>query len=97
MNRSVRFVVKAFALAALATMAATLAPVASAAPAKERVSTRAADLQTRADHYAELAAFYRKLAGSESKHMITYFTAANRLDRLAERSHMAALQAGDKG
>ena len=97
MYRSIPFVGRTLALSALAALASALSPVASGASASETVTIRTAELQNRADHYTELAAYYRKLASANSKHMITYFTAANRLDRLAVRSHVAALRAAEKG
>ena len=68
-----------------------------AASPGDTVTVRATELQTKADHYSELASFYRSLAKPGAKHMITYFTAANRADRLAERYHLAAAEAGYRG
>jgi hypothetical protein len=73
------------------------APALWAASPTDSVTVRATELQSKADHYADLASFYRRLAQPGTKHMITYFTAANRADNLAERYRLAAAEAGHMG
>jgi hypothetical protein len=97
MNRSRHFSRKLSAVTALAVLASVLTPVVWAAPPGETVTVRAADLQAKADHHAELAAFYRERATPWSKHLITYFTMANHCDQLANRYRTAALEAGRRG
>jgi hypothetical protein len=97
MSRPKSFNSKRPAVAAFAMAASMLTAYAWAAPPDETVTVSSATLQAKADHHAQLAAFYRERATPWSKHLITYFTMANRCDRLAERYRMAAVEAGHRG
>jgi hypothetical protein len=79
------------------TVVSALTSVSWAASTAETVTISGADLQAKANHYAELETFYRERATAGSKHMITYFTAANRADHLAQRYRLAAAEAGHRG
>jgi hypothetical protein len=87
--------VPGLSVAGLIALIAT--PAVWAAPSTDTVTVRATELQNKADHYSDLASFYRSLAKPGTKHLITYFTAANRADRLAERYHLAAAEVGRSG
>lgn len=95
MNRSICFPGTLKAGTVLALIAAALTTNSWASPSDDTVTVRAAE--SKAAYYAELAALYRSRAVPGSKQMITYFTAANRADRLAERYHLAASDAGSRG
>lgn len=98
MNQPTHFTGKLVCVTASGLIAAVMASVVSAAPPGDTVTVRASELQNKAHHYSDLASFYRSLAKPGTKHMITYFTAANRADRLAERyHHLAAAEAGRTG
>lgn len=83
--------------AACVALASLLTSVVWAAPPTVTVTSHAADLQARSVYYSQLAAFYRERALPGTKHLITYFTAANRADGLAKRYHLAAANARDRG
>jgi hypothetical protein len=82
---------------AAAAVASLLTSAVWAAPQSVTVTAHAADMQARSEHYSQLAAFYRERAQPGSKHMITYFTAANRADRLSEHYRLAAAEASHRG
>ncbi len=96
MNRRKRHLHKLPFVACVA-LASLLTSVVWAAPPTVTVTTHATDLQARSDHYLQLAASYRERALPGTKHLITYFTAANRADQLAKRYHLAAAEAGNRG
>lgn len=68
-----------------------------AAPESNTVTRPAPELQAKADYYAHEAAYYRARAVPGSKQMIIYFTMANRFDQLAQRYHLAAVNAAARG
>jgi hypothetical protein len=96
MNRT-SWLRKLTVIAPLAILASTFNPVLKAAAPGETVTVTAADLRAQADHHAQLAAWYRELAAPWSKHMITYFTMANRCERRAEEYRLAAAEAERRG
>lgn len=85
------------ALAAFAVAASVLTPAVWAGTDGDTVTVRAAALQAKADYHAQRAAFYRERATPDSKQMITYFTLANRCDRLASHYRRAAAEEGHRG
>ncbi len=96
MNRGKRSFHKLPLVAGVA-LASLLSSAVWAAPPTVTVTTHAADLQSRSDHYLQLAGFYRERALPGTKQLITYFTAANRADQLAKRYHLAAAEARNRG
>ena len=72
-----------------------MAGLASGAPAAppETVAPTAADLRAKADHHAEMAAWYRARAAEGGKHAIQWFTMANHCDQEAHRYQVAAADA----
>ena len=64
---------------------------------RQSVTVSAADLQSKGDYYAKLAAYYRGLAVPASKQMIAYFTLANRAEQRAEHYRMATSEAQHRG
>ncbi len=84
---------KGMTLVALALAALTLSPGVWAAPSQDTITVRAASLQAKAEHHAQLAAFYRERAVLGSKQLITYFTMANHCEQLAKRYRLAAAEA----
>jgi hypothetical protein len=97
MHPLTRFTCKLLGVITVGLFALIVTPVLGAVPPGDTVTVRATELQNKADHYSELASLYRGLAKPGTKHMITYFTAANRAGRLAERYHLAAAEAGHRG
>ena len=97
MNRFPHFVSKLLIIATLGFLSSVAAAASWAVAPSDTVTIRGAELQARADHYTQLAAFYRERSKLSSKHMITYFTAANRADWLAKRYHLAAAEQGHRG
>lgn len=92
MNRYARRMRLAIAIAALFVGTTGCASVAPAAH-PDTVAKTAADLQAKADHHAEMAAWYRARAAEGGKHAIQWFTMANHCDREAHRYQVAAAAA----
>ena len=97
MGQVSRFTRKLPGLTAVGLIALVMTPVLWAAASTDTVTVSATELQHRADHYSDLEAFYRSRATPGAKHMITYFTQANRADRRAEHYRLAAAEAGHRG
>jgi hypothetical protein len=90
----------AFALIA-PTRASAQAPIAAAAKqgaeaelaAAEKSEHAALTLEAKADQHARMAKLYRARSGGGSKQEITFWSLANRLERLAKAERDAALTA----
>lgn len=97
MSQVTHFICKLLAITTSGLTALVATSVVWAVSAGETVTIRGTELQNKADHYAALASFYRSLAKPGTKHMITYFTAANRADHLEEHYRLAAAETRHKG
>ena len=93
MNRFTHTLIKVASTATLAAGSYTLPALALAAAPSNAVTITSADIQTKADHYAKVAADYRARMRTDEKRAIIYFTLANRWDQKAQRYHLAALAA----
>ena len=91
MNRFTHTLIKVASIATLAAGSYTLPALALAAAPSNAVTITSADIQTKADHYAKVAADYRARMRTDEKRAIIYFTLANRWDQKAERYRKAAL------
>ena len=96
MKRYTKSAGRTLALAALGAAATAFVPAVQAATAPDTVTVQAQSLQALSDREADLAAFYRSRAVLSSKHLITYFTLANRCDQLANRYQREADEASDR-
>jgi len=94
MSRFTHTLIKAAAIATLAVGSYALPALALAAPPDNTVAITAADLQTKADHYAKMEAYYRARMRVDEKHSIEMFTLANHWYHKAQALRMAALDTG---